>query len=88
MTSEITCAELVEQLTDLLDGAQDAEARRLTLDHLRDCEGCQEYLDQYRTVVTGLGALRVSDPGSLPEPVRSTVVAGLRAQGVTRGGTE
>ena len=88
MTDELTCAELVEQLTDLLDGAQDADARRRTLDHLHDCEGCQEYLDQYRTVVTGLGALRVPDAGSLPESVRSTVVAGLRARGVTPGGTE
>jgi len=87
MAEDLTCAELVEQLTDLLDGAQDAAARRRTLDHLHDCDGCQEYLDQYRTVVTGLGSLRVPDP-SLPDTVRSTVVAGLRARGVTPGGTE
>ncbi len=83
-----TCAELVEQLTELLDGAQDAQRRQRLLDHLRDCPGCQDYLDQYRLVVSGLGSWGALGAQELPASLRSSVLATFRARGVTQRGTE
>jgi len=83
-----TCAELVEQLTELLDGAQDAQRGQRTLDHLRHCPGCQDYLDQYQLVVSGLGSWGSPGTQELPASLRSSVLATFRARGVTQRGTE
>lgn len=48
---ELTCADLVEQVTDYLE---DTASRQAGIDfyaHLRICEGCQDYLNQMRTTV-------------------------------------
>ena len=64
----LTCAELVEQLTDLLDDALDDEARKRLVEHLGYCEGCDEYLRQFELTVGALGSLTVeaADPPARP----------------------
>jgi len=59
MTSqEITCHELVELVTDYLEGAMPA-AERARLDlHLSDCPACLQYLDQMRHTIQTVGGLR------------------------------
>ncbi|MCK6576634.1 MAG: zf-HC2 domain-containing protein [Anaerolineae bacterium] len=52
-----TCEEMVEFVTDYLEGRL-PEADRLGFEaHLRLCVGCQHYLDQMRRTVTATGAL-------------------------------
>jgi anti-sigma factor RsiW len=47
--SELTCQELVELVTDYLDGAL-PEAERVRLEeHLAECPGCRAYVEQIRT---------------------------------------
>lgn len=59
--SEMTCQELVELVTDLIEG-QLAEAKRLEAEaHLGECEGCEAYLEQIRQTIAGLRALAESD---------------------------
>lgn len=51
----MTCKELVELITDYLEGAlPSADAARFD-DHLDDCPGCRTYLDQMRVTITALG---------------------------------
>ena len=58
---ELTCQELVEIVSDYLDGAL-PEADRERFDaHLETCEGCRRYLDQMRTTIHVAGTLSEED---------------------------
>jgi hypothetical protein len=65
---ELTCAQLVELVTDYLE-------RRLTLrdterfeEHIAFCDGCSRYFDQMRTTIAVTGHLREDDlPNELQE---------------------
>ncbi|OBB75306.1 anti-sigma factor [Mycobacterium sp. 852014-52144_SCH5372336] len=48
------CNELVELVTAYLDGSLDADTRARLDMHLLDCEGCVNYLQQFRTTITTL----------------------------------
>ena len=48
---DLTCRELVELVTDYLDGAlPDAERMRFET-HIAACEGCDRYVEQIRMTV-------------------------------------
>jgi len=48
---DLTCRELVELVTEYLDGAlPDAERARFEA-HVAACEGCDRYVEQIRTTV-------------------------------------
>lgn len=51
---DLACAELVELVTAYLDGSLDDETRARFDTHLLDCEGCRNYLQQFRTTVATL----------------------------------
>jgi predicted anti-sigma-YlaC factor YlaD len=54
---EMTCRELVDVITDYLEGKV-AEADRVRFEaHLLECPYCQNYLDQMRETILKLGAL-------------------------------
>ncbi len=58
---ELTCRELVEIVSDYLEGAlPDSERERFDA-HLQDCEGCRRYLDQMRTTIRVVGTLSEED---------------------------
>ena len=48
---EITCRELVEIVTDYLEGTMPARRRRRFERHLGGCDGCTHYLEQMRTTI-------------------------------------
>ena len=51
MDRDLTCRELVELVTDYLDGAlPDAERARFET-HMAACAGCDFYVEQIRTTV-------------------------------------
>ena len=55
--AELTCKELVELVTDYLEGAL-PPAERLRFDtHLLYCRGCANYLDQMRRTLDALGGI-------------------------------
>ncbi|HEU0287198.1 MAG TPA: zf-HC2 domain-containing protein [Nocardioidaceae bacterium] len=57
--SGLTCRELVEQVTDLLDEALDPKAEAAFADHLAGCPGCSRYVEQLaqvRRMLRGAGA--------------------------------
>ena len=49
--SGLTCQELVEQVTDFVDGALDPTAAAAFADHLADCPGCRRYVEQLAQVM-------------------------------------
>jgi predicted anti-sigma-YlaC factor YlaD len=57
----VTCQELVELVTDYLEGSlAPADLRRFE-EHLAVCMGCQTYLDQLRTTIEATGTLTLDD---------------------------
>ena len=75
MNDDLACTEVVELVTDYLEGAlPDAQRRRVDA-HLAHCPGCSEYLEQMRTVAGSLGGLREDD---LPPELRSSLIESFR----------
>ena len=67
------CRELVELITDYLEGALPDSERARFERHLAGCDGCQAYLDQMRETIGALGRL---PPESLsPEAERKLLDA-------------
>ena len=51
------CNELVELVTAYLDGALDADTRASFEAHLLDCDGCGNYLEQFRVTIATVGTI-------------------------------
>jgi anti-sigma factor RsiW len=74
--TDLNCDELVELVTEYLDGALDEETERRVSDHLAGCDGCTTYVDQIRQTVTTLGS---SQPDvELSDEARNALLAALR----------
>jgi anti-sigma factor RsiW len=58
---EITCRELVELVTDYLEGCLPSEQRLRFEEHIAFCSPCVRYLDQMRETVALTGTLREED---------------------------
>lgn len=60
MTSrDIACNELVELVTEYLEGALPTSEVAAIEAHLAICEGCRHYLDQIRATLAALGSVPV-----------------------------
>jgi anti-sigma factor RsiW len=55
------CQEMVELVTDYLEGTLSRSQRRRFEAHLADCENCTEYLRQMRTTIRLTGSLSAED---------------------------
>jgi anti-sigma factor RsiW len=54
---QLSCQELVELVTDYLEGALSDEERLRFEEHIGRCDGCNVYLEQMRVTVSALGYL-------------------------------
>lgn len=52
------CNELVELVTAYLDGSLDPHTRARFDQHLLECEGCENYLQQFRVTIDTLGGVK------------------------------
>jgi anti-sigma factor RsiW len=72
---ELTCAELVELVTDYLEGRlPDVERRRFD-EHVATCEDCAVYVEQMRATIATAGRLR--DP-ELPTGLEQRLLVAFR----------
>jgi len=72
---DLTCAELVDLVSDYIEGALARDERVRFEEHLTICTGCANYLDQMRTTIALSGRLRVDD---LSPEVRADLVDAFR----------
>ena len=75
----ISCQEVVEVITDYLEGKLPPEDVAILEAHLALCDGCRWYLDQMRITIATVG--RVEDE-EVPGDLRDTVLAAFRKRGV------
>jgi anti-sigma factor RsiW len=79
---DMACVELVELVTDYLEGALPPEERRRFDAHIAGCEGCTAYLEQFRETIRLAGVLREDDVS--PE-ARATLLAAFAGWQRDRG---
>jgi anti-sigma factor RsiW len=58
---ELVCQEVVEMVTDYLEGTMPRAGRRRLDAHLGGCEHCSEYIAQMRATIRLTGRLRSED---------------------------
>jgi anti-sigma factor RsiW len=58
---ELACQQIVEMVTDYLEGALSRSQRRRFEAHLAGCEHCTEYLEQLRVTIRLTGRIREED---------------------------
>ena len=56
-SQDMACMELVELITDYLDGELPEHDRVRLEDHLAKCDGCASYLEQMRATIELTGVL-------------------------------
>ena len=62
-----SCREMLEHLSEYLDGELDLSACAEIEDHLHDCEPCVRFLQSLRATVAHVGTL---SRASMPEDIR------------------
>jgi anti-sigma factor RsiW len=58
---DLVCQQMVELITDYLEGTLPRSQRRRFDAHLEGCEHCTEYLEQMRTTIRLTGRLQAED---------------------------
>ena len=53
----LTCREMVELVTDYLEGRLDGAERQRFEVHVAECDGCTRYIDQMRMTIDALGRI-------------------------------
>ena len=74
-SDHISCSELVELVTDYLEGALASDETALFEQHLNFCEGCVWYVEQMRGTVQVTGRVAGDD---IPAPDRDRLLAAFR----------
>jgi predicted anti-sigma-YlaC factor YlaD len=89
-TGPMDCNELVELVTAYLDGSLDLEDRARFDLHLLECDGCENYLQQFRSTVATVGNIPFDeiDPACLPPGLRRDRRPYRRRRGPVRVGAE
>jgi anti-sigma factor RsiW len=58
---DLVCQQVVELVTDYLEGALPRRERRRFERHLRNCPNCTAYLEQMRVTIATTGSLAAED---------------------------
>lgn len=66
-----TCREMVELVTEYLEGAMPPRERAIFEAHLAVCPGCTAYFEQMRQTIGALGRLTDDD---IPPPARDELL--------------
>jgi len=72
---DVACRELVDLVTDYLEGVLTPEEVAAVEAHLDQCPGCRAYLVQMRTTIAATGAVRVD---TLPDDAVADLLDAFR----------
>ena len=75
---DLACKEFVELITAYLDGALPDDLRADVDEHLAMCDGCQNVLAQWRTIINLVGRLTEADVENTDELTRDRLISTFR----------
>ena len=73
----ISCQEVVEVVTDYLEGRMSPEDVAIFEAHLDLCDGCKWYVEQMRITIATVGRI---DEADVPDEMRATLMNAFRAR--------
>ncbi len=73
----ITCQEVVEVVTDYLEGRMSPEDVAVFEAHLELCDGCKWYVEQMRVTIAAVGRI---DEADVPDEMRETLLTAFRSR--------
>lgn len=76
---DLACIDLVNRVTEYLDGDMDDSHRTRIDRHLQVCDGCRDALDQFQAVIRLVGRLTPADVARIDALTRDRLMATLRA---------
>ena len=79
LIGDYPCAQLVETITEYLEGTMPAAERARFERHLKGCPSCQVYVEQLRRTIEQSGRVTVDDVEALPEQAREELMEAFRA---------
>ena len=74
---ELACIDLVNRVTEYLEGNLDERQREHIEQHLELCDGCRAALDQFQTVIRLVGRLTSADAARIDALTRDRLIATL-----------
>jgi predicted anti-sigma-YlaC factor YlaD len=72
---ELTCAQIVELVTDYLEQQLTIPDTERFEEHLAFCDGCSQYFDQMRATIAATGRLHAAD---LPAELEASLLEAFR----------
>jgi len=75
----MNCRQVVELMTDYLEGALSAVERARFEDHIAGCDGCRAYLAQLQTARKIMGRLASLADEPVPAAVERDLLAAFRS---------
>lgn len=72
----LSCGQVLERLSDYLDGDLGAERRAAVEEHLRGCDGCARFGGEFRATVSALRDHLLASPAP-PSRLRERLAAAL-----------
>jgi anti-sigma factor RsiW len=75
------CRQLVEAVTDYLEGTMPARERARLERHLKACEGCEAYVEQIRRTIELTGRLTEADVEAMAPEAREALLMAFRRAG-------
>jgi anti-sigma factor RsiW len=76
--SDVACKDFIQLITDYLDGALPDDVGMLVDEHLEGCDGCQNVLAQWRTIIALAGRLTEADVDNTDEITRDRLISTIR----------
>jgi anti-sigma factor RsiW len=74
----LSCREVIDLLSDYIEGALSSDDRRRVDEHLALCDGCATYLEQMRETIRVAGMVKEEQ---VPEKQKSALLAAFRDWG-------
>jgi anti-sigma factor RsiW len=74
----MACEDVVQLITAYLDGALPDDVRARIDGHLDGCDGCQNVLAQWRTIIALAGRLTEADVDNTDEITRDRLISTIR----------
>jgi predicted anti-sigma-YlaC factor YlaD len=73
--TELSCQEIVELVTEFLEGTMDSPLQAAFDAHLAKCDGCTEYVDQIEATIRIAGTI---EPEALSPQFQAGLLAAFR----------
>ena len=77
MTEHVSCQDVVELITDYLEGALPPDTASRFEEHLNFCDGCEVYLDEMRATIATIGRADTAEE-EMPGETRERLLTAFR----------